>query len=320
MLHFELVFQTIRGQFKRAIKLNRFNLIVLFFFYLNSSLAQDTILKNIINFENPIRSIAKDREGLIYVQTLEGVFVLLKDKFEKSNFPISNFDRIISYYGKLTTRKSLEKNKILHKSINQNCDWHHLLPSSGSLNFCQVEIDPYGQIWVSNGSNFFYCFKIHNLFKRTIPNVSIRGIENHENKLFVLTYSGIYLNGIKWMDEVSNGSGNVFKKDNFYLFASTDQVFKLDFETNLLTVLLDKNKSKEIGEISSVIVFEDKLFMGGFYGLFSMDKTKKLINENIGKEVNNLMLLQDKLFVCTATGIYHFENNILRKIQNFPSA
>jgi len=87
-------------------------LIVLFFLYLNSSLAQDTILKNIINFENPIRSIAKDREGLIYVQTLEGVFVLSNDKFKKSNFPISNFDRIISYNGKLTTRKSLEKNKL----------------------------------------------------------------------------------------------------------------------------------------------------------------------------------------------------------------
>ena len=147
MLPFELVFQTVLGQFRSAIEHNRFNLIVLFFLYLNSSLAQDTMLKNIINFENPIRSIVKDKEGLIYVQTLEGVFVLSNDKFEKSNFPISNFDRIISYNGNLTTRKSLEKNKILHKSINQNCDWHYLLPSSSSLNFCQVEVDPSGQIW-----------------------------------------------------------------------------------------------------------------------------------------------------------------------------
>lgn len=114
------------------------------FFSFKTVQSQDTILKNIINFENPIRSIAKDKKGLIYVQTLEGVFVLSNDKFEKSNFPISNFDRIISHNGKLTTRKLLEKNKIVHKSINQNCDWHHLLPSSGSLNFCQVEVDPYG--------------------------------------------------------------------------------------------------------------------------------------------------------------------------------
>ncbi len=293
--------------------------LILFFLFLDTSPAQDTILRNIINFENPIRSIAKDKEGLIYVQTLEGVFVLSNDKFEKSNFSISNFDRLISYNGKLTTRKSLEKNNILHKSINQNCDWHHLLPSSSSLNFCQVEVDPSGQIWVSNGSKFLYCFKIHHLFKRTIPNISIRGIETHENQLFVLTYSGVYLNGSKWMDEVNNGSANIFKKNDNIWLASTDQVFKLDSKTNLLTVLLDKNKSKEIGEISSVIVYEDKLFIGGFHGLFSIDKTGKLINENIGKEVNNLMLLQGKLFVCTAMGIYHLENNIFEKNTKFPS-
>jgi AraC-like DNA-binding protein len=194
-----------------------------------------------------------------------------------------------------------------------------LLPSSSSLNFCQVEVDPSGQIWVSNGSKFLFCFKIHNLFKRTIPNVSIRGIETHENQLFVLTYSGIYLNGNKWMDEVNNGSANVFKMNDNIWLASTDQVFKLDLKTNLLTVLLDKNKSKEIGEISSVIVSEDKLFIGGFHGLFSINKAGKLINENIGKEVNNLTLLQDKLFVCTAMGIYHLENNIFKKNTKFPS-
>lgn len=289
------------------------------FFSFKTVQSQDTILKNIINFENPIRSIAKDKKGLIYVQTLEGVFVLSNDKFEKSNFPISNFDRIISHNGKLTTRKLLEKNKIVHKSINQNCDWHHLLPSSGSLNFCQVEVDPYGQIWVSNGSKFIYCFKINNLFKRTISNVSIRGIENHENQLFVLSYSGIYLNGNKWLDELNNGNTNVFKKDNFYWFASTDQVFKLDLRTNKLTVLLDRNKSKEIGEISCVIVFEDKLYIGGFYGLFSIGKAGKLVKENFGKEVNNVTILQDKLFVCAADGIYYLENNIIKKNTKFRS-
>lgn len=307
--------------FRQIVPKKKFPFLIIgfIFFHLNTVQSQDTILKNIINFENPIRSIAKDKEGLIYVQTLEGVFVLSNDKFEKSNFPISNFDRIISHNGKLTTRKLLEKNKIVHKSINQNCEWHHLLPSSGSLNFCQVEVDSYGQIWVSNGSKFIYCFKINNLFKRTISNVSIRGIENHENQLFVLSYSGIYLNGNKWLDELNNGNTNVFKKDNFYWFASTDQVFKLDLRTNKLTVLLDRNKSKEIGEISSVIVYEDKLYIGGFYGLFSIGKAGKLVKENFGKEVNNVTILQDKLFVCAADGIYYLENNIIKKNTKFRS-
>jgi len=80
--------------------------------------AQDTLLYNIINFKNPIRSLAKDAKGLIYIQTSEGVFVLSKEKFEKSAFPVSNFDRIIVHKGELTSRKALEKQNIIYDYIS----------------------------------------------------------------------------------------------------------------------------------------------------------------------------------------------------------
>lgn len=282
--------------------------------------AQDTLLHNIINFKNPIRSLAKDAKGLIYIQTSEGVFVLSKGKIEKSAFPVSNFDRIIVYNGELTSRKALEKQHIKHQSVNQNCDWQHLLLSSGSLNFCQVETDPSGLVWVSNGSKFLYSFKINNLFKRSIPNISIRGIEHIKNQLFVLTYSGIFLNGNPWMiEEINNGSTNVFKKNDQFWFASTDQVFKLDTRSNLLSVILNRFESAEVGEISSIFVYEDKLFIGGFNGLFTKKGNGDLVKATLKHEVHHLVMLHDKLYVCTARGIYRLEKDKFIIHKAFPS-
>ena len=218
-------------------------LIILLFFSSTYLSGQDTLLKNIINFENPIRAIVKDGNSNVYVQTLEGVFLLNKDGFEKTNVKISNFDGIIVHNGKLTSRKTLEKAKIPHKSVSQNYDWQNLLPRSGSLNFCQVIRDKYGQILVSNGTKFLFCFKINNLFERSLPNLSIRGIEEVQDKLFVLSYSGLFMNGNKWTEKLTNSSSNIFRnRDNLY-FASTDQVFELHLKTNEIEIISNKKSS-----------------------------------------------------------------------------
>ena len=287
----------------------------------NYSQAQDTLLKNIINFNNPIRSIAKDKDGIIYVQTLDGVFYLEGNKYKKSDFSIANFDRILSFNGKLSSRKFLEKNNKDIIASNVNCNWNYLLPNStGTINFCLVEVDRFGEIWVSNGSKFLFNFKINNLFKRTIPNVSIRGIESFGNKLFVLSYSGFFINEKKSIVELFNSNSNIFQKDNYLFFASIDQVFRFDLKMDYVTILIDKNKTKKIGDISSVLFFDDKLYVGGFYGLFSMDLKGNLAKEKaIPNEVENIKIINGKLFVCTTEGIYHLENGVFIKQPKFPS-
>jgi hypothetical protein len=55
--------------------------MVLFSLYASISSAQDTILTNILNFENPIRERVKDGNEDIYVQKLEGVFLLKGNSF-----------------------------------------------------------------------------------------------------------------------------------------------------------------------------------------------------------------------------------------------
>lgn len=293
----------------------------LFATFLNIGIAeaQDTLLYNIINFKNPIRSLAKDAKGLIYIQTSEGVFVLLKEKFEKSAFTVSNFDRIIVHKGELTSRKALEKQNIKHRSLNQNCDWQHLLPSSGSVNFCQVENDPSGLIWVSNGSKFLYCFKINNLFKRSIPNISIRGIEFYKDRLFVLTYSGLFVNGTKWLDKSSFGSSNILLDGHHLLFASTTQIFNLDLSTEKFNLELLKINTEMIGEISSLLNAEGILYIGGFHGLYAKNGNGELVKESIKNEVHHLIMLHDKLYVCTAKGIYHLEKGKFIIHKAFPS-
>lgn len=294
-------------------------LIILLFFSSTYLSGQDTLLKNIINFENPIRAIVKDGNSNVYVQTLEGVFLLNKDGFEKTNVKISNFDGIIVHNGKLTSRKTLEKAKIPHKSVSQNYDWQNLLPRSGSLNFCQVIRDKYGQILVSNGTKFLFCFKINNLFERSLPNLSIRGIEEVQDKLFVLSYSGLFMNGNKWTEKLTNSSSNIFRNgDNLY-FASTDQVFELHLKTNEIEIISNKKSSFPIGEISCVLFKDSILYIGGFNGLFSLKKSGILIKEMINEEVNNLCYLQNKIFVCTTKGVYTLsKNNFVSEI-SFPS-
>jgi AraC-like DNA-binding protein len=293
----------------------------LFATFLNIGIAeaQDTILYNIINFKNPIRSLAKDAKGLIYIQTSEGVFVLSKEKIEKSAFPVSNFDRIIVHKGELTSRKALEKQNIKHRSLNQNCDWQSHLPSSGSLNFCQVENDPSGLIWVSNGSKFLYCFKINNLFKRSIRNISIRGIEFYKDRLFVLTYSGLFVNGTKWLDKSSFGSSNIFLDGHHLLFASTTQIFNLDLSAEKFNPELVKINTEMIGEISSLLNAEGILYIGGFHGLYAKNGNGELVKESIKNEVHHLIMLHDKLYVCTAKGIYHLEKGKFIIHKAFPS-
>ena len=294
-------------------------LIILLFFTSTYLSGQDTLLKNIINFENPIRAIVKDGNSNVYVQTLEGVFVLNKDGFEKTNVKISNFDGIIVHNGKLTSRKTLEKAKIPHKSVSQNCDWQNLLPRSGSLNFCQVITDKYGQILVSNGTKFLFCFKINNLFKRSLPNLSIRGIEEVENKLFVLSYSGLFLNGEKWTNKLTNSSSNIFRNgDNLY-FASTDQVFALDLETNEIEIISNKITSLPIGEISCVFFKDSILYIGGFNGLFSLSKSGRLQKERINEEISNIIGIQNNIFICTSKGIFILSNSKFISKASFPS-
>lgn len=317
-LLFDLVCQIIVDKMSFVSKYSFF--LFLFFIQLNPIQAQDTILYNIMNLRNPIRSIVKDDNGLIYIQTIEGVFVLSKEKIEKSSFPISNFDRIIVYKGELASRRALEEQNIKPPFINQNSDWQHLLPSSGSLNFCQVETDPTGIVWVSNGSKFLYGFKINSLFKRSIPKISIRGIEIYEDKLFVLTYSGLFVNGTKWIDKSSFGSSNILKKGNHLLFASTTNIFNLDLSLEKFNLELLKTNTEKVGEISSLIYNTDgTLYVGGFNGLFSKNGNGELVKESIKHEVHHLIMLRDKLYICTAKGIYYFKKGKFIIHKAFPS-
>jgi hypothetical protein len=79
-------------------------------------------------------------------------------------------------------------------------------------------------------------------------------------------------------------------------------------------------ESTEIGEISSVFVYKDKLFIGGFNGLFTKYKNGELVKETIKHEVHHLVMLHDKLYACTAKGIYRLEKGKFIIHKAFPSS
>jgi AraC-like DNA-binding protein len=294
-------------------------LVALLFINLEDLSAQDTTLKNIINFQNPIRELVKDGNGDVFVQTLEGVFKLNDTGFEKTNFNISNFDGIIVHKGKLTTRKTLENNKIPHRRVNQNCEWKHLLPRSGTFHYCQRVIDKNAQVIVSNGSKFLFVFKINYLFKNILPQFSLRGIQVVHDKLFTLSYSGLFVEGKKWSDQPGSSSSNLFRDSHKLYFASTDEVFELDLKTNVIKSVLNKKSAFPIGEISCVF-FKDSIgYIGGFNGLFSLNQAGRLRKEKITEEVHHLKFIRNKLFVCTSKGIYFGSKDTFIPIEGLPA-
>ena len=127
------------------------------------------------------------------------------------------------------------------------------------------------------------------------------------------------MNGEKWTDKLANSSSNIFRNgDNLY-FASTDQVFALDLETNEIEIISNKISSFPIGEISCVFFKDSILYIGGFNGLFSLSKSGRLQKERINEEVSNIIGIQNNIFICTSKGINILSKSNSTSKANFPS-
>jgi AraC-like DNA-binding protein len=127
------------------------------------------------------------------------------------------------------------------------------------------------------------------------------------------------VNGTKWLDKSSFGSSNIFLDGHHLLFASTTQIFNLDLSAEKFNPELVKINTEMIGEISSLLNAEGILYIGGFHGLYAKNGNGELVKESIKNEVHHLIMLHDKLYVCTAKGIYHLEKGKFIIHKAFPS-
>ena len=288
------------------------------FFCLSLSIsAQDTILLDVLNFRNPIRQLVKDANGKIYIQTYEGVYVLNDKGFEKSSFKLSNFERIGVKNGMLT---KLNHYKTGYESFSGSQSWHNYLSTNGTKGFCQVVVDFKGNYWVINGSKFLYCLNITKRFNKSLPSVSIRGITKVGHDLIILSHSGLFLNKERIENEYLGSSTNVITHNkNAYFATSSSAVYSFDINAKNCTKIIDDKKIEYLGEISSLFIKANILYLGTYRGLFSIDNNDQITNEIEGIGIQNIGFVQNKLGVCTNEGIYHQMNGSFQRNNLFPT-
>ena len=287
------------------------------FFHLS---ATDTLLVGIKDLGTPIRSMVQNEVGEIFIQLGDQVFKIVNENLEKTNIKISADDEIFFQDGKFTSINRLNrlKEKIQYAE-NHSFKWNKFLAKTGTENYGIYYKDKQNHYWVSNGTNFLYKFIITDFFERYLKQMSVRGILNDGNDLYVNSYSGFFKNGEKIGPDFLGGGSNIFKKGGKLYFAAIRELYTFEIKSNKFEIIFEDTFSKSIGEISCVFFFEEKWWIGGSNGLFYFAENKKLEATPINEMVNNFRIIEDKLYVLGYGGIFNIKNGKYKNIGNLPA-
>jgi hypothetical protein len=287
------------------------------FFHLS---ATDTLLVGIKDLGTPIRSMVQNEVGEIFIQLGDQVFKLENENLEKTNIKISADDEIFFQDGKFTSINKLNKLNVKIKfSENHSFVWNKYLAKKGTENYGIYFKDEHQNYWVSNGSKFLYKFIVTDFFERDLKQMSVRGILNDGNDLYVNSYSGFFKNGVKIGPDFLGGGSNIFKKGGKLYFAAIRELYTFEIKSNKFEIIFEDTFSKSIGEISCVFFFEEKWWIGGSNGLFYFAENKKLEATPINEMVNNFRIIEDKLYVLGYGGIFNIKNGKYKNIGNLPA-
>ncbi|MFN6072328.1 MAG: hypothetical protein ACK489_08635, partial [Bacteroidota bacterium] len=287
------------------------------FFHLS---ATDTLLVGIKDLGTPIRSMVQNDRGEIFIQLGDQVFKLENENLEKTNIKISADDEIFFQDGKFTSINRLNRLKEKIQYAENHCfKWNKFLAKTGTENYGIYYKDKLNHYWVSNGTNFLYKFIVTDFFERDLKQMSVRGILNDGNDLYVNSYSGFFKNGEKIGPDFLGGGSNIFKKDGKLYFAGIRELHTFEIKSGEFKIIFQDNLSKSIGEISCVFFFEEKWWIGGSNGLFYFAENKKLEATPINEMVNNFRIIEDKLYILGFESVFTIKNGKYKNIENLPS-
>ncbi len=277
---------------------------------------RDTSLIKIIDLGQPIKTIINNKNGKILVQVMEKVYEIKNEKLVLSKIKVDLNDKIFFFDGKLTSIDELNKKNIkFPQKFNQNLSWNKFLAYSGTENYCVVSNDDKGNYWVNNGSKFLYCFRIQNLFERSLNKISTRGIYKCENDFYTNTYSGFFKNGSKLSFNFENGSSNIIENSGKIYFATVNRIYSLNCKNEKIEVIYEDSLYKSTIEISCIEFFDNKFWIGSSNGLFSLNKDSTLKREGGIKEIiHNFRIIGNKLFICTEKCVYIYEDGNFIKL------
>lgn len=289
-------------------------------------LAADTVLVDFKSFPANIISMARDREGMIWLNSGTGLYQFdgRKIKWKSDSFKQGT---LVCWKDKVYTRERLEKIGISTPDpwIRNTEKWAKHLPGESSI--VSVAKDSYGVIWVTNGQNLFG-FKINPQFDLLLPGQSIRGILQDGADMYVNTYSGIFKNNRKVLDNLFS-QGNSLKISDTELFITTGNLLRYNKVENSTITIPFSNTEKTTSLVAQansphkglnyiyLNQHQASIWVGTTCGLFQL-KNDSLYYTGFPYWTEYIHPFNDELLLATPEGIFKWVNQTFERDNRFP--
>lgn len=287
---------------------------VCLFFSIIKLTGQDTVVIKTLPFPHNIRSMANDQNGDIFIESAVGLYKFDGNKYRIFNATY-NDGALIFHEGKLSNFKAVKDEVDFIEIGEKNQVWLPFLPLTSS-NFIYHAKGKNGRQFLAR-NNQIYEVTIKNKFKIIQKGNSTRGISFIGKDLYVNTYSGIFKNESRILQDIKTGEGMLFdSQNNVVYFTSDKDIIQLVLDDNKAEI---KNYLKEIGEqhyITCIINFKNIIYLGTSKGLAQLEPFAFLSKEFL---IHDFSIIEDVLFMATNEGSYQFDGKRIKKCIFLPN-
>ena len=292
-------------------KLLNFNITAITFLtvFLHTNLkCQDTIITKLIDLPFHIRSMANDEKGQIFIESPKGLYQFNGNKYWLIN-PNYNKGTLFFYKGKLTNQLEFKKkNNYFFGDWIKNEVWLPFLPMGSSKLICYAR-DNSGNQYLGSKNQIFK-IEVKNKFKTILNGLSTRDISFINDDLYINTYEGIFRNEERILPKISFADGMLYQKeDSLILFTANKEIIKYSLIDNT-TKIDNLHYLGDLNFISKIISYKGNIFIGTRFGFVDYKKKVFLI-KNLG--INDLAIIDDKLFISTYKGVYIYDGKTIQK-------
>jgi AraC-like DNA-binding protein len=264
--------------------------------------AQDTVLVRQHALQYPVRSVAVDGEGTVWISSAQG-----RERWDGKQFEVVNpndFGGVAVLDGKVVeVDRFIEASRGIAPHVIYAA-WRGHVP--GDRADMSAGKDPLGLWWVCDGETL-YNFKVVNRPVRELPGKSTRGLYFDGDRLVAATYDGLYVEGDRVCEDLLFADGNVFRRgDSLFVFGMNLAI--VDRATGLCDVFLpsEPTLTYQVGH-----EWKEGLLIGGGQGLgiWRGDSVELLA---AGVDVRGLVSGGDRLFVLTLNqGVFQWDGERL---------
>ncbi len=253
---------------------------VCLFFSISKLTGQDTLVIKTLTFPHNIRSMANDQNGDIFIESSVGLYQFDGEKYWLID---PNYDKgaLIYANGKLSYFKSIKDNVDFINEGNKSLLWLPFIPESSSRNFIYHAKGRNGRQFIARG-NQIYEITIKNKFKIELKGQSTRTIMLVEKNLYVVSYSGIFKNGVRILPNIYSGEGMLHDISNHSMYFSSDK--------NIINLNLDNNKvvienylpDKKFTDVNNLEFKNSGIYFNSLHSKFIRENAENTnFNENL---------------------------------------